>query len=135
MNLKSFTLAIASITTVAFASSATTQASSAMNMMEFVKFLPFIPLFYYFLIHQPKKRAKEQQELLKTLKKGDKVMTTTGIMATISKIDENKNTAMVEIASNVEIEILKTALTVAPINSSSVVSLVASKKQKTKTVN
>lgn len=52
-------------------------------------FLPFILIFgvFYFLLIVPqRKRQKELQELIGNLKAGDKIITTGGIMATITAV-------------------------------------------------
>ncbi len=53
--------------------------------------LPLIVLFaiFYFLIIRPQqKQAKEHKQLIEDLKKGDKVITTAGIVVEIVKVDE-----------------------------------------------
>jgi preprotein translocase subunit YajC len=108
----------ASLTTTlstAFASSAISSWAPGLeiagfNIIEIVKFLPFIAIFYYFLIHQPKKKAKEHQEILSALKKGDKIVTSGGIFGVIYKIETNNNEVLIEIAENVRVEILKSAI-------------------------
>lgn len=52
-------------------------------------FLPFILIFgvFYFLLIVPqRKRQKELQEVISNLKAGDKIITTGGIMATITAV-------------------------------------------------
>ena len=45
-------------------------------------------LFYFMLIRPQNKRAKELRELISKLKKGDEIVTSGGILAKISSIDE-----------------------------------------------
>jgi preprotein translocase subunit YajC len=55
-------------------------------------FLPLIILFaiFYFLIIRPQqKQQKTHREMLDSLKKGDKVITTGGLMAEVVKVEEN----------------------------------------------
>lgn len=61
--------------------------------------------FYFFLIRP---QQKKQQELESKLKKGDKVLTTGGIAGKI--IDLRERRAVLEIAPNVRIEVLRTAI-------------------------
>ena len=69
---------------------------------------PFIPLilmfiiFYFLLIRPQQKKAKEHQEMLKNLKKGDKIMTSGGIHGRITGQDGTVLT--VEIAEKVRIK-------------------------------
>ena len=53
--------------------------------------LPLIVLFaiFYFLIIRPQqKQAKTHKEMVEVLKKGDKIVTTGGIVVEIVKVDE-----------------------------------------------
>ncbi len=54
--------------------------------------LPLIVLFaiFYFLIIRPQqKQAKEHKEMLASLKKGDKIVTSGGLMAEVVKAEED----------------------------------------------
>jgi len=46
-------------------------------------------IFYFVLIRPQQKKAKEQQEMLKTVKSGDKIVTTSGIIATIVTVKDD----------------------------------------------
>jgi preprotein translocase subunit YajC len=46
-------------------------------------------IFYFVLIRPQQKKAKQQAELLKTVKSGDKIVTTSGIIATIITVKED----------------------------------------------
>ena len=55
-------------------------------------FLPLIILFaiFYFLIIRPQqKHQKAHREMLDSLKKGDKIVTTGGLMAEVVKVEED----------------------------------------------
>lgn len=55
-------------------------------------FLPLIILFaiFYFLIIRPQqKQQKAHREMLESLKKGDKIVTTGGLMAEVVKVEED----------------------------------------------
>ncbi len=71
-------------------------------------FLPFIFIFaiFYFLIIRPQaKRQKEHQKFLTEIKRGDQVVTSSGILGRIEDISEQFLT--VEIANGVKIKILR----------------------------
>ncbi len=56
------------------------------------QFLPLIILFaiFYFLIIRPQqKQQKQHREMLDSLKKGDKIVTTGGLIAEIVKAEED----------------------------------------------
>lgn len=46
-------------------------------------------IFYFVLIRPQQKKAKEQAEMLKTIKSGDKVVTTSGIIATVITVKDD----------------------------------------------
>jgi len=77
-----------------------------------IRFLPLALIFlvFYFLLIRPQqKKLDEQASLIKALKKGDKVITSGGIVGTISKL-ENDSYVMVEIAKDVQIKVARTAI-------------------------
>ena len=74
-----------------------------------VQAVPFIAMFaiFYFLMMRPQiKKQKTQQEFLKALKKGDRVLTSSGIFGTIEGLTEKY--VKLEIADDVSIRVLKT---------------------------
>ncbi|MDC0182907.1 preprotein translocase subunit YajC [Nitrosomonadales bacterium] len=71
-------------------------------------FLPFIiifVLFYFMLIRPQMKQAKEHKALLESLKNGDEIVSNSGILGKITKL--NNQFATIEVASNVEVKIQK----------------------------
>jgi len=75
--------------------------------------LPFILIFaiMYLLIFRPQaKKRKEQEAMIQSLKKGDKVVTTGGVYGTIAGIKEKEHTLILKIADNVKIEISRAAV-------------------------
>ncbi len=67
--------------------------------------LGMLVLFYFLLIRPQQKKAKQHKELITSLKRGDRVITSSGIYGRIDAIDGNVLT--VEIAKNTKIKILK----------------------------
>jgi len=62
-------------------------------------------VFYFFLIRPQQKRAKKHKEMVSALKRGDTVITSSGIKGRIHAIDGQWVT--VEVAKNTRIEVLK----------------------------
>lgn len=61
-------------------------------------------VIFYFLLYRPqKKQQKARENLLSSLKRGQKIVTIGGIYGTINSLDEN--TVMLQIAEKVEIKI------------------------------
>ena len=46
-------------------------------------------IFYFVLIRPQQKKAKQQSEMLKTVKSGDKIVTSSGIIATVVTVKED----------------------------------------------
>jgi preprotein translocase subunit YajC len=67
--------------------------------------LGMLVLFYFLLIRPQQKRAKQHRELIGALKRGDSVITSSGIFGRIVEIDGNAMT--LEIGKNTQIKILK----------------------------
>lgn len=70
--------------------------------------VPFIAMFFifYFLVLRPQvKKQKQHDETLKNLKKGDRILTTSGFLGTIDGITEKFIT--LEIAEKVKVRLLK----------------------------
>lgn len=65
-------------------------------------------VFYLFIIRPQTKKQKELQAKIAGVKKGDKVVTTGGMLATVTQIDEDSFLA--EIDSNVKARFLKSAI-------------------------
>jgi preprotein translocase subunit YajC len=71
-------------------------------------FLPFIiifVLFYFMLIRPQMKQAKEHKTLLEALKTGDEVVSNSGILGKITKL--NNQFATIEVDKGVEVKIQK----------------------------
>lgn len=69
--------------------SAPQQDTTLGNIVLYGQFV-LIALVFYFLIFRPKqKQAKQQQQMLNELKNGDAVVTTGGIVGTITALDRD----------------------------------------------
>jgi len=70
-------------------------------------FLPLILIFvvfYVLLIRPQQKKVKMHREMVNNLKRGDKIITTGGVIGVISKVKDNKELSL-EISDNIEIQI------------------------------
>lgn len=73
--------------------------------------LPMVAIFfvfYFFLIRPQAKKMKDQQKMTEALKRGDSVITQSGILGTIEGVTEKYIT--LEIAPNVKIKMLKSQI-------------------------
>lgn len=62
-------------------------------------------VFYFMLIRPQQKRAKEHQSMLSSLKKGDRIVTTGGLIGRISGITDRLVT--LEVAEKVRVQVLR----------------------------
>lgn len=65
-------------------------------------------VFYLFIIRPQSKRQKEIQNKVTSIKKGDKVITSGGLVGTALSVEET--TLMVEIDKDVKVRLLKSAV-------------------------
>jgi preprotein translocase subunit YajC len=67
-----------------------------------------VGIFYFLLIRPQQKKAKEHKALLDNLKKGDRIITSGGIIGTIVNIDDQ--IVNVEIADKVRVEMARPSI-------------------------
>ncbi len=75
--------------------------------------IPMVLIFavFYFLLLRPQEtRRKEREKLVSEVKKGEEVLTNSGIYGIVTKISENDNNIEIEIAKDVRIKVLKSAI-------------------------
>jgi preprotein translocase subunit YajC len=90
----------------AFAQAAGDGASSYGSLL---MFLPILVVFYFFLIRPQQQRAKQQKQMLEGLRRGDKIVTSGGIIGTIAKVVSDTEVA-VDIAENVRVRVLRSLI-------------------------
>jgi len=73
---------------------------------QFIPLILIFVIFYFFLIRPQQKKVKEHKAMVEGLKRGDKVITSGGIIGTIERVIDNENVE-VKIAENVNVEIVK----------------------------
>ena len=63
-------------------------------------------IFYFFLIRPQQKKVKEHKVMVEGLKRGDKVITSGGIVGTVERIIDNEKVE-VKISDNVNVEVVR----------------------------
>ena len=63
-------------------------------------------IFYFFLIRPQQKKVKEHKKMVESLKRGDKVITTGGIVGNIERIIDNDKVE-VSISDDVKVEVIR----------------------------
>jgi preprotein translocase subunit YajC len=78
------------------------------NTLQFIGPLLFMVVIMYVIIFRPQqKKAKEHAELLKVLKSGDKVVTSSGILGVVISVKDKSVTVR---SGDTKLEILKSAV-------------------------
>ena len=62
-------------------------------------------LMYFMLIRPQKKQREQQQKLIESLKRGDRVVTSGGLLGTITGLTDN--TVIIEVSDGVKIKVQK----------------------------
>src|ERR1700733_6064448 len=78
------------------------------NLSSLVPMVLIIVVFYFFMIRPQMKKQKDQKKYVEELKKGDKVITTSGIHGRIS--DLNDTTFLIEVESGAKIRFDKASI-------------------------
>jgi preprotein translocase subunit YajC len=73
---------------------------------QFIPLILIFVIFYFFLIRPQQKKVKEHKVMVANLKRGDKVVTSGGIVGTVERVMEDDK-AEIEISENVKVEIIK----------------------------
>ena len=77
------------------------------GIAQFIPLILIFVIFYFFLIRPQQKKVKEHKQMVENLKKGDKVITSGGIVGSVERVMENE-ILEVRISDDVTVEIVKT---------------------------
>mgnify|MGYP001027665167 CR=1 FL=1 len=76
------------------------------DIMSFLPLIMIFVIFYFLLIRPQQKKMKEHQAMLAAVRRGDKVVTSGGLIGTVSKVNSDTE-VLVEIAENVKVRVVK----------------------------
>jgi preprotein translocase subunit YajC len=99
-----------------FAEAAPATGTPPNPIMSFLPMILLVVVFYFILIRPQQQRAKQQKKMLEALKTGDKVITASGIIATVITV-KDKSVSLRSADSKFEVtkasvtEILDAAIT------------------------
>ena len=96
-----------------FATPAYAQAAGGGGGDMFASFIPLIlifVIFYFFLIRPQQKKAKEHKAMVTALRRGDQVLTQSGIFGKVTKVKDSEEEIEIEIAANVRVRLLRSAV-------------------------
>ena len=73
---------------------------------QFIPLILIFLIFYFFLIRPQQKKVKDHKAMVEALKRGDKVITSGGILGTVERIIDNEKVE-VKISDNVNVEVVR----------------------------
>ena len=79
---------------------------SGSGIGQFIPLILIFVIFYFFLIRPQQKKAKEHKLMVENLKRGDKVVTSGGIIGSIERVIDNDKVEVL-ISENVKVEVIK----------------------------
>jgi len=79
---------------------------SGSGIGQFIPLILIFVIFYFFLIRPQQKKVKEHKLMVENLKRGDKVITSGGIVGSIERVMDNDKVE-VTISENVKVEVIK----------------------------
>jgi|TARA_B100002003_G_scaffold64894_1_gene60303 preprotein translocase subunit YajC len=79
---------------------------SGSGIGQFIPLILIFVIFYFFLIRPQQKKAKDHKLMVNNLKRGDKVVTSGGIVGTVDRIVDN-NKIEILITEDVIVEVVR----------------------------
>ena len=86
------------------------QSGGSAGLLGFLPFLLILLIIYFFMLRPQMKRQKQQQKMLSELKKGDRVITNSGMLGTIVGMNEKENIVVLKVGEDTKIEFLKSSI-------------------------
>ena len=84
-----------------------------MEAQGFAQFIPLILIFviFYFFLNRPQqKRVKDHKAMVESLKRGDEVITSGGIIGTVDRVLEDDRIEVL-INSDIKVQVIKSTIT------------------------
>ncbi len=76
------------------------------GLAQFIPLILIFVIFYFFLIRPQQKKVKEHKLMVESLKRGDKVVTSGGIVGTIERVIDNEKVEVL-ISDDVKVEVIR----------------------------
>ena len=83
---------------------------SGQGIAQLIPLILIFVIFYFFLIRPQQKRVKDHKTMVESLKRGDEIITSGGIIGTIERVMEDDRIE-VDIGENVKVQIIKSTIT------------------------
>ncbi len=95
---------------IAYAAPQAAAGAEANPLLSFLPFFVLIIIFYFLLIRPQQKRQNELQKLIDNVKKGDKVVTSGGLIGTVAGIQNDFLVLKLGDNDQTKVEVLKSAV-------------------------
>jgi len=76
------------------------------GIAQFIPLILIFVIFYFFLIRPQQKKVKDHKLMVSNLKRGDKVVTSGGIIGTVDRVIDNDKLEVL-ISDNVKVEVVR----------------------------
>ena len=83
---------------------------SGQGIAQFIPLILIFVIFYFFLIRPQQKRVKEHKDMVASLKRGDEVITSGGIIGKVDRVLEDDRIEVI-LTDNVKVQIIKSTIT------------------------
>ena len=83
---------------------------SGQGIAQFIPLILIFIIFYFFLIRPQQKRVKDHKAMVESLKRGDEVITSGGIIGIVEKVMEDDRIE-VALSDDVKVQIIRSTIT------------------------
>lgn len=95
--------------TPAYAQAAAGPGGAGDILIQFFPIILLVIIFWFFIFRPQQRRAKEHQNMLDNVRRGDTIVTSGGIVGKVTKVTEGSDLD-VEIADGVKIKVVRTMI-------------------------
>ena len=83
---------------------------SGQGLAQFIPLILIFVIFYFFLIRPQQKRVKDHKTMVESLKRGDEVITSGGIIGVIERVMEDDRIEVI-IGEGTKVQIIRSTIT------------------------
>jgi preprotein translocase subunit YajC len=83
---------------------------SGQGIAQFIPLILIFIIFYFFLIRPQQKRVKDHKAMVESLKRGDEVITSGGIIGIVDRVMEDDRIE-VTISENTKVQVIRSTIT------------------------
>jgi preprotein translocase subunit YajC len=91
--------------TEAFAQTSGAASSSSSLILQFAPILLIFVIMYFLILRPQRTKAKQHQEMVANVRRGDMVVTSGGLIGKVAKVDESE--IQVELAEGVRVRVVR----------------------------